>query len=148
MLYVPEARAIHQHLNFTIHDLVRRAELYGKTAVNLYEKHPSLLEDGKGPFGTLDDKSLGSIRSFSCERAEEVSAAVEALSRFDSVDFTSFLSKNLKNKTAADEVMDLFSRSVPIVFWFHVFRGFLSIWDGGHHSSSASMSALANQVKT
>ena len=33
--YVPEARAIDQHLPFTIPDLIRRAELYGETQLAL-----------------------------------------------------------------------------------------------------------------
>jgi Glycosyl transferase family group 2 len=44
--YVPEAQAVHQHLPFTISDLIRRATTYGENQLAFLRKHPALLGGG------------------------------------------------------------------------------------------------------
>jgi len=44
---VPEAQAIHQHLPFTIPDLIRRATTYGANQSAFLRKHPALLSGGR-----------------------------------------------------------------------------------------------------
>jgi glycosyltransferase involved in cell wall biosynthesis len=126
ILYVPEASAVHQHLDFTIADLLRRSEVYGNTLVKLFAKHPDLVSDGLGVLGTLDAKSLNKINLFIAENEAEVPQALESLSKFDHVDFTPFFSRQLDGKNAADVVIDLFTHSIPTVYWFHLFRSFLA----------------------
>jgi glycosyltransferase involved in cell wall biosynthesis len=106
--YVPEIAAIHQHLDFTIRDLIRRAEMYGKATDKLYEKHPSLAE-GRDPFAAYSTEN-------------EVADAVESLAKFDSIDFAPYFSREMDGKNAAEQVMKLFEYAVPTVYWHHFYR--------------------------
>jgi GT2 family glycosyltransferase len=126
ILYAPELAAEHRHLKFTIADLLRRAEIYGKTLVNLYEKHPSLLVAGQDPFGDLGPAAIAKLRSFLTEHEESVPRATESLAKFDTVDFSSFFGREIDGRNAADEVMNLFARSIPILYWYRLFRSFLA----------------------
>jgi hypothetical protein len=72
----------------------------------------------------LDHQSLAFVE----QRHDEVSAAADTLAKFDSLDFAPFFSREMNGKPCAGEVMDLFSRSIPIVFWSHIFHGFLPAW--------------------
>ncbi|MGH9717197.1 MAG: glycosyltransferase [Candidatus Acidiferrales bacterium] len=128
--YVPEARAIHDHAAFTLGDLVRRAELYGRTQLLLLRKHPDLLGDGSGPFGRLDAAAIGKLRAYAEEREIEVKEASQAIEKFDSIDFEPFfLRSSSQHSAAAEDVMDAFKLAVPAIFWFHIVRGFLAAWD-------------------
>ncbi|MGA9884760.1 MAG: glycosyltransferase [Candidatus Acidiferrales bacterium] len=124
--YVPEARAIHDHVRFTVCDLVRRAEQYGRTQLLLLRKHPQLLGDGTGPFGRLDPEAIEKLHAYAARQAKEVHEATASLEKFDTLDFTPFFSKPSNGRTAADDVMGGFKVAVPAVFWFHIVRGFLA----------------------
>ncbi|HTZ76019.1 MAG TPA: glycosyltransferase [Candidatus Aquilonibacter sp.] len=126
VLYEPRLEATHEHLDFTIADLIRRAEVYGAKLIDLFKKHPGLVADGKGVLGTLDGPSLSKIDSFIKEHEAEIPSAVESLAKFDSIDFTPFFSKRLDGRNAAETVMDLFTRSIPTVYWYYLFRSFLA----------------------
>jgi GT2 family glycosyltransferase len=126
ILYFPEAEAIHQHLDFTIADLVRRAEVYGNQLVRLYEKHPSLLVEGREPFGNLDSKSLKQLRLYIEEHESDMPGAIESLAKFDSIDFLPYFSKEIDGKNAAEQVMNLFAQSIPTVYWHRLFCSFLA----------------------
>jgi GT2 family glycosyltransferase len=52
--YVPEAQAIHQHLPFTIPDLMRRAAAYGANQLAFLRKHPALLGGRKNIFWNVE----------------------------------------------------------------------------------------------
>lgn len=127
--YVPQARAIHDHVTFTLGDLIRRAELYGRTELLLLHKHPHLLGDGTGPFGRLDSASIEKLRVYTDERAREVNDASRSLEQFDAIDFAPFFARPSGARTAADDIMEAFKVAVPAVFWFHIVRGFLAAWD-------------------
>ena len=129
VLYDPEARAIHHHISFTIGDLIRRARTYGRMQLSLFRKHPKLLRDGTSPFGNLDEGAMCAMRSKVARQREEVEEAVWALEKFDSLDFIPFFARFTENRTAAEEVMALFGRAVPIVYWFHHHSSFLEAWD-------------------
>jgi glycosyltransferase involved in cell wall biosynthesis/GT2 family glycosyltransferase len=146
VLYAPELQAVHQHLDFTISDLLHRAEVYGNKLVNLFKKHPGLVADGKGVLGKLDANSLDKISSFVEEHEPEIPAAVDSLSKFDTIDFFPFFSKQIDGKNAAEAVMDLFSRSIPTVYWYHLFRSFLAARETDLNSKvSATNSSLGTQ---
>ena len=130
VLYVPEAKAIHQHLAFTMGDLICRAQIYGRTQLMLLRKHPQLLGEGTGPFGRLEEGDIEKIRADVARRRSEVQDAARALERFDEMDFRPYHERRNGERTAADEVMTLFDAAVPAVFWFHLFEGFLEAWDG------------------
>ena len=89
--YVSEARAIHQHLPFTIPDLIRRAELYGETQLALLRKHPTLLGDGGTFFGMLDEPAAEKWRALIGQRKQEVEDLAATLARIDSLDSAPFL---------------------------------------------------------
>ncbi len=137
VLYAPELEAIHEHLDFTIADLIRRAEVYGAKLIGLFKKHPHLVADGRGVLGTLDAGSLNRVDSFIKEHEAEIPAAVESLAKFDSVDFTPFFSKQLDGRNAAETVMDLFTRSIPTVYWYHLFRSFLAARNAERNPAAA-----------
>lgn len=127
--YVPEARAMHDHVAFTLADLIRRAELYGRTELLLLRKHPHLLGDGSGPFGRLDAAAIEKLRGYAAERETEVKEAARSLEKFDSIDFEPFFSRPSGARSAAEDVMEAFKLAVPAVFWFHIVRGFLAAWE-------------------
>ena len=127
--YVPEARAIHDHVSFTLSDLIRRAEAYGRTQLLLLRKHPHLLGDGSGPFGRLDSAAIEKLRAHVGERGKEVAEASSSLEKFDSLDFEPFFLRASGQRTASADVMEAFKVAVPAIFWFHIVRGFLSAWD-------------------
>jgi len=132
VLYVPEALATHQHLPFTIRDLLRRAELYAPAQLLLCRKHPEILGDGAGPFGRLDAESIEMLRGFVSRREREIENAVAALEKYDSLDFKPFFSKKVDGKLIADVVMEGFDQSIPQVYFFHLYRNFLKVWDEEH----------------
>ncbi len=138
VIYAPEIEAIHDHLDFRLADLIRRAEVYGQTLLKLFKKHPDLLADGSGVLGTLDARSLAKIDSFIAEHEAEIPAAVESLAKFDSIDFIPFFSRQLDGKNTAETVMELFTRSVPTVYWYHLFKSFLAAKDADSSSTPTS----------
>ena len=138
VIYAPGIEAIHEHLDFRLADLIGRAQVYGEVLVKLFKKHPDLLGDGKGVLGTLDAKSLGKIDSFIAEHEAEIPAAMESLAKFDSIDFLPFFSKELDGKNAAEAVIELFTRSIPVVYWYHLFKSFLAARDAELNSTPAS----------
>jgi len=143
VLYVPEAMATHEHLPFTMGDLLRRAESYGPAQLLLFRKHPEAIGDGSGPFGRLDEESIQKLRAFVARREREVEDAVRVLEKFDSLDFTPFFSRKVEDKTAADEVMAGFDLAIPDVYFYHLYRSFLKAWDAEAERNSIAAASLA-----
>ena len=143
VLYVPEAQATHMHLLFPMSSLIRRAEIYGRTQWLLLRKHPQLLGDGTGPFGRLDESARQKMTAYVERHKPEVQAAVESLEKFETLDFLPFFTKSSGERTAGEEVMDLFDQAVPVIFWFHLFGNFLQAWEeGGANSAMAQRSMI------
>jgi GT2 family glycosyltransferase/glycosyltransferase involved in cell wall biosynthesis len=138
VLYYPKALAVHDHLEMTIGDLVRRAHLYGGTQLLLFRKHPHLLGDGTGPFGSLDESAVERIHAFVEQRREQVQDAVRTLERLDTFDLTPFLSTSTDGRGRAADVMDVLARVVPEVFWFFLFQGFLEAREYEKQSGSST----------
>jgi len=138
--YLPEARATHQHLPFTVRDLIHRAEAYGRTQLMLLRKHPGLLGDGGSLFGMLDEAAAGTWRALIGNRAIEIDATVKQLERIDSLDFAPFLTMTTGDRTAAEEITKLFRRAVPDVYWYYFFSSLLDAWD--HELVHPSIRAL------
>ncbi|MGA8223900.1 MAG: glycosyltransferase, partial [Candidatus Acidiferrales bacterium] len=138
VIYVPEALATHEHLLFTMADLLRRAEAYGPAQLRLVRKHPEVLGEGSGPFGRMDEKSMLTLRAYVSRREREVEEAVKALEKFDSIDFKPFFLRNVENRTAADEVMEGFDRAIPDVYFFYLYRSFLKAWDEEAEDTAAA----------
>jgi GT2 family glycosyltransferase len=138
--YVPEAAAIHQHLPFTVPDLIRRAEIYGRTQLPLLRKHPGLLGDGGSLFGILDEAAAANWRTLIDSRSNEIEATVKQLEKIDSLNFAPFLTMMSGERTAAEEITKLFRRAVPDVYWFYFFFSLLDAWN--RESVHPSMRAL------
>jgi O-antigen biosynthesis protein len=127
--YVPAAQATHQHLPFTIPDLIRRAVAYGGTQLALLRKHPALLGQGRSVFGMLDEKAADAWRSMVSKKKQEIESMVGTLKRIDSVDFAPFLTIKKGEGTMADEIGRLFQRMVPDVYWHYFFSELLRTWE-------------------
>ena len=126
--YIPAASAIHQHVPFTVSDLVRRAEIYGRTQLLLLRKHPALLGEGGTIFGMLDDAAAAIWRTLVDARSSEIEPKVKQLERIDSLDFAPFLTMMSGERTAEEEITILFRRAVPEVYWFYFFSSLLDAW--------------------
>jgi glycosyltransferase involved in cell wall biosynthesis len=138
--YVPEAQAIHQHLPFTIPDLIRRATTYGANQLAFLRKHPALLGGGKTFFGMLDNEAADKWRALVKERKQEIESLVGTLTRIDSVDFAPFFAMKKGDGTVADEITRLFQRAVPDIYWYYYFSGLLCRWEEeADHLSTASL---------
>jgi hypothetical protein len=137
ILYSPEAEATHEHLDFTMADLVRRAEVYGKQLVRLYGKHPSILVEGQEPFGNLDSNALRKLQLYVAEHESEVPRAIESLAKFDSIDFGAFSTNEIDGQNAADRVVNRLARSIPTVYWYHLFRTWLAARSAAAPAESA-----------
>ncbi len=127
--YVPEAQAVHQHLPFTIADLIRRATIYGANQLAFLRKHPALLGGGNTFFGMLDDEAADKWRSLITQRKQEAESLVATLTRIDAVDFAPFFTMKKGDGTVADEITKLCQRAVPDVYWYYYFSGLLSTWE-------------------
>jgi glycosyltransferase involved in cell wall biosynthesis len=145
--YVPEAQAIHQHLPFTVHDLIRRAGIYGETQLSFLRKHPALLGDGGTFFGMLDETAADKWRALIVQRKQEVEDLEATLTRIDSVDFAPFFTMKKGDGTVADEITRLFRRAGPDVYWYYYFSGMLRAWDKEklHPSIAALRAANADE---
>ena len=140
--YVPEAQAIHQHLPFTIPDLIRRAAAYGANQLAFLRKHPALLGGGHSFFGMLDEAAAEKWRALVTERKQEVEQLVATLTRIDSVDFAPFFAMKKGDGTVADEITKLCQRAVPDIYWYYYFLALLRTWEAeAVHPSTASLRA-------
>src|SRR3984957_946065 len=127
--YIPEARAIHQHLPFTVRDLIHRAEIYGRTQLALLRKHPALLGDGGSLFGMLDEAAAETWRGLVRNRGKEIDATVKQMEKIGAVEFGPFLPIAGGEGAAPEEITKLFRRAVPDVYWFYFFSSLLAAWD-------------------
>ena len=142
--YVPEARAIHQHLPFTVPDLIRRAGIYGETQLPFLRKHPTLLGDGGTFFGMLDEPAADKWRALIGQRKQEIEDLAATLTRIDSVDFAPFFTMKKGDGTVADEITRLFRRAAPDVYWYYYFSGLLRAWEKETvHPSMAALRAAS-----
>ena len=140
--YVPEAQAIHQHLPFTVPDLMRRAAAYGANQLTFLRKHSALLGGGQSFFGMLDEEAADRWRSLVKERKQEIEQLVATLTRIDSVDLAPFFSMKKGDGTVADEITRLCQRAVPDIYWYYYFLALLRTWEAeAVHPSTASLRA-------
>jgi glycosyltransferase involved in cell wall biosynthesis len=144
--YIPEAGAIHQHLPFSVRDLIRRAEIYGRTQLALLRKHPALLGDGGSFYGMLDEAAAESWRGLVRNRGKEIDDTVKQMEKIDALDFAPFLTMPAGERTAAEEITKLFRRAVPDVYWFYFFSSLLAAWN--QESGHPSMRALQRAMET
>ena len=123
--YWPEARALHDHLNFRADDLMRRARQYGEPTLRLLKKHPRLLADGNTPFGLLDSCWIEQTRSFVKNSKRQADEALAALRRFDNINFRPMFSKQVGEKSLASEIQDIVQVAAMQLHWFYLFESML-----------------------
>ncbi len=144
--YVPEARATHWHLPFTVSDLVKRAEAYGATFLQLLRKHPGLLGDGSTPYGWLDAEFAEKWREKLAAKQDEVADAEAAIAKYDSVNFTEFDRLSADGKSLAEDLMRMFARVVPEVYWQHFYSSLIAAWEAEtRHTGPASRQKVSVQ---
>jgi hypothetical protein len=140
--YLPEAQAIHQHLPFTIPDLMRRAAAYGANQLAFLRKHPALLGGGETFFGMLDEEAADKWRWLVNQRKQEIEQLSATLTRIDSVDFAPFFSMKKGDRTVADQITRLCQRAVPDIYWYYYFLALLQTWEAETvHPSADSLRA-------
>jgi glycosyltransferase involved in cell wall biosynthesis len=124
VLYHPDAHAIHDHLPYPARHLIRRARVYGADYFYMFGKHPRVMKEWAMPVNLtgMDEQNAVHLLHYVEEHRRDVEQAVEALERWDSVDFDALLTD--QPDTAA-MVVNLFRQAVPAIHWFYLFETML-----------------------
>ena len=126
VLYHSAAHALHDHTSYRVSDLIRRARVYGADYFHMFRRHPRVVQEWAMPLtltGT-DAEDATVILRYLQDHGEEIKQAVDALDRWDSVDFDAFLTDHAD---IASAVISLFRQSVPAIHWFYLFESMLNI---------------------
>jgi glycosyltransferase involved in cell wall biosynthesis/2-polyprenyl-3-methyl-5-hydroxy-6-metoxy-1,4-benzoquinol methylase len=134
VVYHPQARALHDHLEMRMADMVLRAKAYGPVYLRLLEKHPTLrvVQAGitlKAPITAADIERVSEMLAGQRAQIEEM---VRALAQYDNRDLEPFFATRSGNGTAADVIVNLFRQAIPQVHWFYVFDGLCAAWREKH----------------
>jgi glycosyltransferase involved in cell wall biosynthesis len=124
VLYHPEAHAFHDHLPYPARNLIRRARVYGADYFYMFGRHPRVMKDWAMPVNMtgMDEQNALRILHYVEAHRHEVEEAVEALERWDLLDFDTLLAAH--PETAAT-VLNLFRQAVPAIHWFYLFETML-----------------------
>ena len=124
VLYHPDAHAFHDHLPYPARNLIRRARVYGADYFYMFGRHPRVMREWSMPVSlpAMDEENAFRLLAYVEEHRREVEEAVEAVERWDSVDFEPFLTD--RPDTAA-MVLALFRQAVPAIHWFYLFETML-----------------------
>jgi len=124
VLYHPDAHSFHDHLPYPARNLIRRARVYGADYFYMFGRHPRVMREWAMPItlAAMDEENAIRILSYVEEHRQEVEEAVEAVERWDSIDFEPFLTD--RPETAA-MVLKLFQQAVPAIHWFYLFETML-----------------------
>jgi glycosyltransferase involved in cell wall biosynthesis len=124
VLYHPDAHAFHDHLPYPARNLIRRARVYGADYFYMFGRHPRVMKEWAMPVNLtgMDEQNARLILQYVEAHRHEVEGAVEALERWDSVDFEALVSDHAD--TAAT-VLNLFRQAVPAIHWFYLFETML-----------------------
>jgi glycosyltransferase involved in cell wall biosynthesis len=124
VFYHPDAHALHDHLPYPARNLIRRARVYGEDYFYMFGKHPRVMEEWAMPvkLTAMDEENALRILAYVEEHHREVEEAVEAVGRWDSVDFEPLLADQPET---ASMVLRLFRQAVPAIHWFYLFETML-----------------------
>jgi glycosyltransferase involved in cell wall biosynthesis len=124
VLYHPAAHSFHDHLPYPARNLIRRARVYGADYFYMFGRHPRVMREWAMPITltAMDEENAIRILGYVEEHRSEVEEAVEAVERWDSVDFEPFVTDQAE--TAA-MVMKLLRQAVPAIHWFYLFETML-----------------------
>ncbi len=124
VLYHPDAHAFHDHLPYPSRNLIRRARVYGADYFYMFGRHPRVMKEWAMPVNltAMDEENAVRILSYVEEHRQEVEHAVDAVERWDSVDFEPFLTDR---PDIAATVLGLLRQAVPAIHWFYLFETML-----------------------
>jgi glycosyltransferase involved in cell wall biosynthesis len=124
VLYHPEAHALHDHLPYPARNLIRRARVYGTDYFYMFGRHPRVMKEWAMPVDliAMDEPNAVRLLHYVETNRREVEGAVEALERWDSVDFEALLADH---PDTAATVLTLFRQAVPAIHWFYLFETML-----------------------
>lgn len=130
VVFHPEARAIHDHLEMTIDDMVRRAKNYGPVYLHLLRKHPTLriTHPGIDLGAPVTAADIERVRETLRGQRGQIDEMVKALKQYDNRDFEPAFAKLTGQGSAADLIVNLYRQAIPQVHWFHVLDGLCSAW--------------------
>jgi glycosyltransferase involved in cell wall biosynthesis len=125
VLYHPDAHSFHDHLPYPARNLIRRARVYGADYFYMFGRHPRVMREWAMPITltAMDEENALRVLSYVEERRQEVEEAVEAVEKWDAIDFEPFLTD--RPETAA-MVLNLFQQAVPAIHWFYLFETMLN----------------------
>ena len=121
VLYHPKAHAWHDHLPYPARNLIRRARVYGTDYFHMFRRHPRVMKEWgmPVPLTAMDEANATRILDYVEANRKDVEQAVEALERWDEVDFEVLLEQ--KPETAS-MVTSLFRQAVPAIHWFYLYE--------------------------
>jgi len=122
----PAALAWHEHPQFDVNDLVRRARVYGQADWQLFQKHPHLLGTGAGPFGLLRDSDIAELQRNIAKNREAVAIGFSALQKLDQLATAPLFEKRPDGSMPAEQLWAQLSKVVPLVYWQYLFESFLA----------------------
>ncbi len=124
VLYHPDAHAFHDHLPYPARNLIRRARVYGEDYFYMFGRHPRVIEEWAMPvkLTAMDEENAIRVLAYVEEHRHEVEEAVEAVERWDSVDFEPLLTDQPET---ASMVLRLLRQAVPSIHWFYLFETML-----------------------
>lgn len=143
----PAALAWHEHPQFDVNDLVRRARTYGQADWQLFQKHPQLLGSGAGPFGLLRDSDIALLRSNIEKNREAVAIGFSALQKLDQLATAPLFEKRPDGSMPAEQLWAQLAKVVPLVYWQYLFESFLAARSAAVAQLS-SASAASPQLAT
>ena len=125
VVYHPAAHAWHDHLQYAMPNLLRRARVYGQDYFYMFRKHPRVLKEWAMPIKLtgMDPANGFRIRDYVDKHRQTIKSAVAALERWDGLDFEPILADRENER----HVLSLFQQSVPAVHWFYLFERMLEV---------------------
>ena len=122
----PEAVATHEHAQFTLADLVRRAKAYGAADWLLFQKHRHLLGNGSGPFGSLREADIAGMKAHVEKDREAVAVAMQGLEKMEQLDMAPLLQRRGDESSPLNQLWRQLNTIVPMVYWHYLFESFLA----------------------
>lgn len=143
----PEAVATHEHAQFTLNDLVRRAKAYGAANWLLFQKHPHLLGDGSGPFGLLREADIARMKEQLEKNREAVAVAMQGLEKMEQLEMAPLLQKRGDENSPLNQLWRQLNTVVPMVYWHYLFESFLAAREAASQDKRAAQNG-APQMAT
>jgi len=132
VVFNPQAKAFHDHLEMKIDDMVRRAKAYGPVYLRLLGKHPSLkiTHPGLELSAPVTAADIEQMRETLAKQRPQIEETVRALRQYDNRDFEPAFAKRSGGGegSAADMIVNLYRQAIPQVHWFYVFDGLCNAW--------------------